>query len=77
MADSNLELLTEREKDVLYYLSKCFTNKEIGEILHVTHHTIKAHVASIIRKLSGRNRFEVVLIAQNKGIPIRKPNDIE
>lgn len=74
MEDENKKQLTERELDVLYYLSCCLTNREIGEILHVTHHTIKAHVASIIRKFSAKNRFEAVLIGQRLGF-IKKPDD--
>ncbi len=56
--------LTERELDVLRYLMEGLTNKEIADKLTVTHHTVKAHVASIIRKLGARNRLDVAMIAQ-------------
>ena len=38
---------TERELEVLEYLMLGKTNKEISEILMITHHTVKAHVESI------------------------------
>ena len=56
--------LTERELDVLRYLMEGLTNKEIADKLTVTHHTVKAHVASIIRKLGARNRLDVAMNAQ-------------
>ena len=60
--------LTERELDVLRYLMEGLTNKEIAEKLTVTHHTVKAHVASIIRKLGGTNRTLAVFIAAKEGL---------
>lgn len=60
--------LTERELEVLNYLMQGFTNREIADKLTVTHHTVKAHVASIIRKLDAKNRLDVAMIAQTHGI---------
>ena len=55
--------LTERESTVLYYLTQSLTNKEIAEILNVTHHTIKAHISSILEKLGCKNRTDAALFA--------------
>jgi DNA-binding NarL/FixJ family response regulator len=60
--------LTERELDVLNYLMQGLTNREIADKITVTHHTVKAHVASIIRKLDAKNRLDVAMIAQTHGI---------
>ncbi len=57
------EQLTERETEVLYYLTKSLTNKEIAIILDVTHHTIKAHVSAILKKLQCKNRTNAALYA--------------
>ena len=59
---------TERELEVLKYLMQGMTNKEIAEILMITHHTVKAHVAAIIRKSDGaKNRLDAAMIANAKG----------
>lgn len=66
--------LTEREIEVLGYVVQGKTNKEIAQILMVTHHTIKAHVASIIRKIGVKNRLEAALVAVSKGL-VNHPQD--
>ncbi len=66
--------LTEREIEVLEYVVQGKTNKEIAQILMVTHHTIKAHVASIIRKIGVKNRLEAALVAVSKGL-VNHPQD--
>ena len=66
--------LTEREIEVLEYVVQGKTNKEIAQILMVTHHTIKAHVASIIKKIGVKNRLEAALVAVSKGL-VNHPQD--
>ncbi len=58
--------LTEREQEVLQYVMQGLTNKEIADILMITHHTVKAHVAAIIRKLGVRNRLDAAMLAKDK-----------
>ena len=53
--------LTEREEEVLKCLKDGLTNKEIAEKLNITHHTVKAHVSSILYKLNCRNRTKAVI----------------
>ena len=53
--------LTEREYEVLQYVMKGLTNKEIADTLTVTYHTVKAHVAAIIRKTGTKNRLDATL----------------
>ena len=47
---------TQRELEVLKYLVKGYTNKEIAEALIISEHTSKAHVCAILRKLKAKNR---------------------
>ncbi len=60
--------LTDREIEVLQYVMQGKTNKQIAQLLMITHHTVKAHVASIIRKVGVKNRLDAALIAATKGI---------
>lgn len=51
--------MTERERDVIRHLSDGLTNKEIGQRLSVSPHTIKSHVRNIMEKLALHTRLEV------------------
>lgn len=56
--------LTEREEEVLKCLKEGMTNREIAEILNITHHTVKAHVSSILYKLNCKNRTKAALVSE-------------
>ena len=62
MEDDKMNL-TEREQEVLYYITQSLTNKEIASILDITHHTVKAHISAILRKLRCKNRTGSALYA--------------
>ena len=72
MYETSSNTLTERECEVIKHVAQGLTNKEIAEILTVTHHTVKAHVASIIRKLGARNRVDIAIFAQKEGFNPRQ-----
>ena len=55
--------LTEREKEVLGLLVKGLSNTEISERLIVSTHTVKAHVANILSKLSVSDRVQAAVKA--------------
>lgn len=61
------EPLTAREEEVLVPLAQGYTNSEIASELHITASTVKAHVASLMRKLDARNRVEVAMWAYENG----------
>ena len=52
--------LTEREKEVMQYVYKGYTNKEIGKMIFVSASTVKKHMQSILEKLNVKNRAEAV-----------------
>ena len=54
--------LSLREKEVLKYVEMGMTNNQIAKNLFVSHHTIKAHLASIFRKLDAVNRTQAICI---------------
>lgn len=50
--------LTPREVEVLGYLARGLTNKEIGTELYVSHRTVSTHVSNLLSKLHLKNRSE-------------------
>ena len=55
--------LTEREREVLTYLARGFSNAEISRKLSVSLATVKFHLANIYTKLGVNNRVEAVTTA--------------
>jgi LuxR family maltose regulon positive regulatory protein len=63
-----VEPLSQRELEVLHIMALGKTNQEIAQQLVVARGTIKAHTASIYRKLDVTNRTEAVARARQLGI---------
>jgi LuxR family maltose regulon positive regulatory protein len=63
-----IEPLSPRELEVLALLALGKTNQEIAQQLIVAAGTVKAHTASIYRKLDAANRTEAVAHARQLGI---------
>ena len=63
-----VEPLSQRELEVLHLIALGKTNQEIAQHLVVARGTIKAHAASIYRKLDVTNRTEAVARARTLGI---------
>ena len=63
-----VEPLSQRELEVLQLIAQGITNKEIARQLFVARGTVKAHAASIYRKLDVANRTEAVARARQLGI---------
>jgi len=58
-----VEPLTAREEQVLLAAAHGRTNSEIGDELSISLSTVKTHIAALMRKLSARNRVEIVMWA--------------
>jgi LuxR family maltose regulon positive regulatory protein len=63
-----IEPLSQRELEVLHLIALGKTNKEIAQQLIVAPGTVKAHTASIYRKLDVANRTEAAARARQFGI---------
>jgi len=63
-----LDLLTQREKEVLMALAEGLSNKEISQKLYVTEHTVKKHVSQILAKLNLADRTQAIIFAYNNGL---------
>jgi DNA-binding NarL/FixJ family response regulator len=73
MADSPSEgppppQLTERETDVLRFVAKGMTARQIAEKLVLSHRTVENHVQSTLRKLQLHNRVELARYAIEHGL---------
>jgi len=58
-----LEVLTERERDVLTLVAKGLSNAEIATRLYISPATVKTHVARTLTKLDARDRAQLIVIA--------------
>jgi DNA-binding NarL/FixJ family response regulator len=67
---ARLELLTEREHDVLRLMARGATNAEIGAALFVAEATVKSHVGSIFTKLGVRDRAAAIVFAYDHGVVV-------
>jgi two-component system, NarL family, response regulator len=64
--------LSPREFQVLRQMAAGDSNKEIGQKLNITEHTVKAHVKAILLKLGAVGRTEAIAIAMKRGL-LREP----
>ncbi len=62
------EPLTPREREVLKLVAEAHTNREIGEILHLSEKTVESHRGNLLRKLGMRDRVELVRYAIRRGL---------
>jgi len=62
------ERLTPRESEVLTYLSKGFTIKEIANLMGIKWFTVNDHIKSIYRKLNVSSRAEAAVLASKQGL---------
>ena len=60
--------LSQRELQVLKQMALGKSNKEIGQVLYISEHTVKNHVAAIFEKLNAVGRTEAVALAAQRGL---------
>ncbi len=59
--------LSAREIEVLEYIARGNSNKEIARALKISDQTVKNHITSILRKLSANDRTQAVVNALRQG----------
>lgn len=57
----DLDLLTEREKEICYLIADGLNNKEISEKLFLGEGTIKNHITKVLQKLELRDRTQLAI----------------
>lgn len=70
--DNNINLLSDREIEVLQLVGQGKSNKEIAVELNISINTVKVHIGNIYQKISVTSRTEATLFAIEHGI-IKSP----
>jgi DNA-binding NarL/FixJ family response regulator len=65
---AGLDLLTDREHEVLRLVAKGLSNSEVADQLYLGEATIKTHVGRILMKLNLRDRVQAVVLAYESGL---------
>jgi len=63
-----IDMLTEREREVLELIGRGLSNREIAEHLVLSMATVKTHVNRLFMKLSLRDRAQAVVAAYESGV---------
>ena len=68
VAATDLDVLTEREREVMALVAAGRTNDEIAAELFISPATAKTHVSRAMSKLGARDRAQLVVLAYETGL---------
>jgi len=66
--ESQATILTGRERALLALVAEGASNAEIAARLHISTHTVKAHVGNLMEKLQLKNRVQLAVYAVEAGL---------
>ncbi len=64
--DPELDLLTDREQEVMRHIARGYTYREVGEALFISVKTVETHVSKVLKKLQLSNRNELTRWAADR-----------
>ncbi|HWP91192.1 MAG TPA: LuxR C-terminal-related transcriptional regulator [Thermodesulfobacteriota bacterium] len=67
-ASSKMEVLTDKEKEILRYIVNGYSNNDIAEEISISVRTVETHRANIMRKLEINKLVDLVKFAIQNGI---------
>jgi len=67
-AETAVESLTPREREVLQLVAEGLTNKAIARQLYISDHTVKFHMNTVMSKLGAQSRTDAVVRATRLGL---------
>ena len=65
---TRLDVLTDREREILGHVGRGLTNLDIGRLLFLSPATVKTHVNRAMSKLDARDRAQLVVVAYETGL---------
>ncbi len=65
---SEVKPLSKREKEILNYIAKGLSNKEVADVLGLSSTTVRTHLEHIYEKLNVTNRVEAVTEGIRQGL---------
>jgi DNA-binding NarL/FixJ family response regulator len=65
---SGLVELTPREHEVLTYITRGQSNRDIADQLHIAEKTVRIHVSSVLDKMGVRDRTQAAIYAIQRGL---------
>jgi len=66
--DAKVEMLTDRERQVLTLVGSGLSNAQVARRLHLVEGTVKGHVSAILAKLDTANRVQAAIVAHQMGL---------
>ena len=69
-AESELSGLTDRERRMLALIAEGYTNRAIGEVLHLSEKTVRNHVSQLLRKLGFQRRSQAAAWAGQRRLEL-------
>src|SRR5215217_2662255 len=67
-ARTQLEALTDREREVAVAIAQGLSNAEIAKLLFMSEATVKAHVSHVLAKLNLTNRVQAAMLVHDGGL---------